>query len=156
MKKKEDDEILIRDMTIDDLPKVFHIGEEIFTSKRFPLMYRTWDSFEITSLYTGDAEFCVVAERKGRVVGFAMATFIEKSRSAWKYGYVAWLGVRKRHHRHKVGAKLYREIEKRLREDGARMIIVDTEQGNVEAINFFKKMGFDAIRKHIWMTKTFK
>jgi len=156
MKNKEEEEISIRDMTIDDLPKVFHIGEEIFTSKRFPLMYRTWDSFEITSLFTADAEFCVVAEMNRKVVGFAMGTFIEKSRSAWKYGYVAWLGVKKRYHRHKVGARLYREIEKRLREDGARMIIVDTEEGNVEALNFFKKEGFETTKKHIWMTKTFK
>ncbi|MCP8323453.1 MAG: GNAT family N-acetyltransferase [Candidatus Methylarchaceae archaeon HK02M2] len=156
MKKKEEDEIEIRDMVIDDLPKVFHIGEEIFTSERFPLMYRTWDQFEITSLYTGDAEFCIVAEKNGEVVGFAMATFIEKSRSAWKYGYVAWLGVKKRYHRHEIGAKLYREIEKRLRKDGARMIIVDTEEGDIEALNFFKKMGFNSTREHIWMTKTFK
>ncbi|MCP8313709.1 MAG: GNAT family N-acetyltransferase, partial [archaeon] len=42
MKKEEEEEISIRDMTLDDLPKVFHTGEQVFTSERFPLMYRIW------------------------------------------------------------------------------------------------------------------
>lgn len=156
MKKEEEEEISIRDMTIDDLPRVFHIGEEVFTSGRFPLMYRIWDQFEIASLYTTDAEFCVVAERNKKVVGFAMSTTIKKPRSAWKYGYLAWLGVKKRYHRQGVGERLYREVEKRLEEAGIRMMIADTEQGNIEALNFFKKMGFNTAREHIWMTKTLK
>ncbi|MCP8322398.1 MAG: GNAT family N-acetyltransferase, partial [archaeon] len=64
--------------------------------------------------------------------------------------------VKKRYHRHGVGEKLYREVEKRLEEAGIRMMIVDTEQGNVEALDFFKKMGFNTAREHIWMTKTLK
>ncbi|MEM3624819.1 MAG: GNAT family N-acetyltransferase [Nitrososphaerales archaeon] len=151
---KKEEEISIRDMTIDDLPRVFHIGEEIFTSERFPLMYRTWDQFEIASLYTRDAEFCVVAERNKKVIGFVMATTIEKPRSAWKYGYVVWLGVKRRYQRHGIGERLYREVEKRLEQAGIRMIMVDVEQGNDEALKFFKKMGFSITKHYTWMTKT--
>lgn len=150
----KEEEISIRSMTIDDLPRVFHIGEEIFTSERFPLMYRTWDQFEIASLYTTDAEFCVVAERNKKVIGFAMATTIRKPRSAWKYGYVVWLGVKRRYHRHGIGERLYREVERRLEQAGIRMIIVDVEQGNDEALKFFEKMGFTTKKEFIWMTKT--
>jgi ribosomal protein S18 acetylase RimI-like enzyme len=151
---KKEEEISIRDMTIDDLPRVFHIGEEIFTSDRFPFMYRTWDQFEIASLYTTDAEFCVVAERNRKVIGFAMATTIKKLRSAWKYGYVVWLGVKRRYRKHGIGERLYKEVEKRLEQAGIRMIIVDIEQGNDEALNFFKKMGFNVTKQYTWMTKT--
>lgn len=154
MFKNKEEEILIRDMNIDDLPKVFHIGEDLFTSERSPLMYRIWDQFEITSLFTRDAEFCVVAERNKKVIGFAMATTIEKPRSAWKYGYVVWLGVKRRYQRQGIGERLYREVEKRLEEKGIRMIIVDVEQGNDEALNFFKKMGFNITKQYTWMTKT--
>jgi ribosomal protein S18 acetylase RimI-like enzyme len=150
----KEEEISIRDMTIDDLPRVFHIGEEIFTSERFPLMYRTWDQFEIASLYTTDAEFCVVAERNKKVIGFAMATTIRKPRSAWKYGYVVWLGVKRRYHRHGIGERLYREVERRLEQAGIRMMIVDVEQGNNGALKFFEKMGFNTKKEYIWMTKT--
>ncbi|MGB9660060.1 MAG: GNAT family N-acetyltransferase [Nitrososphaerales archaeon] len=150
----KEEEISIRDMTIDDLPRVFHIGEEIFTSERFPLMYRTWDQFEIASLYTTDAEFCVVAERNKKVIGFAMATTIRKPRSAWKYGYVVWLGVKRRYHRHGIGERLYREVERRLEQAGIRMMIVDVEQGNDGALKFFEKMGFNTKKEYIWMTKT--
>ncbi|MGC8804469.1 MAG: GNAT family N-acetyltransferase, partial [Candidatus Ratteibacteria bacterium] len=51
----------------------------------------------------------VIAEISGKnkkVIGFAMATTIRKPRSAWKYGYVVWLGVKRRYHRHGIGERL--------------------------------------------------
>lgn len=57
-------------------------------------MYRTWDEYEITTLFNSDSELCLVAELGDEIVGFALGTTVEKQHSAWKYGYLVWIGVR--------------------------------------------------------------
>ena len=37
-------------------------------------------------------------------------------------------------------------------DQGVRMIIIDTDADNKAGIHFFKKMGFDNIQKHVYMT----
>jgi GNAT superfamily N-acetyltransferase len=51
-----------------------------------------------------------VAEAEGQIVGFALGTTVEKHHSAWKYGYLVWLGVRPGMQKLQVGARLFREI----------------------------------------------
>lgn len=41
----------IREMAIDDFSKVFHIGEQVFTVEYSQSLYRTWDEYEITTLF---------------------------------------------------------------------------------------------------------
>ena len=43
-----------------------------------------------------------------------------------------------------------------MQEDGARMIIADTEANNQGAISFFKALGFSQRRQHVWLAKTLK
>ncbi len=144
--------IRIREMSIDDLSYVYHIGENIFTAEYSSTLYRTWDEYEITTLFNTDNELCLVAEVRDQIAGFALGTTVEKHHSAWKYGYLLWLGVRKDIQQHRVGERLFREIKRRMREQGARIIIIDTDAENRGAINFFKKQGFGNIEKHVYMS----
>jgi len=146
------DRLRIREMTIDDLPEVFHIGEEIFTSEYSPVLYRTWDEYEITTLFNSDNELCLVAEAEEEIVGFALGTTVEKQHSAWKYGYLVWLGVRKGLQKGGAGAKLFRELKRRMVEQGVRMMIIDTDADNEAGIRFFTKQGFGNIQQHVYMT----
>lgn len=149
---QEEDEILvIRNLTIDDFAEVFHLGEMIFTAEYSPSMYRTWDEYEITTHYNSDCELCLVAEIDHQIVGFALATTVEKSNSAWKYGYLVWIGVRPGIQKKGVGEGLFEKIKKRMVEQGVRMIIIDTDADNDAGIRFFKKQGFKNIRKHVYM-----
>lgn len=141
-------------MRLDDLPSVYKLGEELFTSKDSPLLYRTWDQYEISGFYTADADYCVIAEIDHIVTGFALGAVIIKPRTAWKYGYLVWLGVKKSYQNTDIGTKLFNEIKKRMVSQGVRMMIVDTEAKNSKAIDFFKKQGFRKSRDHIWMTLT--
>lgn len=152
MPETSDEKLRIREMSIDDLPHVFHIGEEIFTSEFSPSLYRTWDEYEITTLFNSDSELCLVAESGDAIVGFALGTTVEKHHSAWKYGYLVWLGVRKGVQKGKVGERLFKEIGRRMREQGVRIIIIDTDAENQGAIRFFQKMGFGNVQEHIYMT----
>lgn len=142
----------IREMDIDDFPEVFHIGEEVFTADYSRSLYRTWDEFEITTLYNSDTELCLVAEVGERIVGFALGTTVKKHNSPWKYGYLVWLGVRRDVQKGRVGSRLYNEIKRRMVEQGVRMMIIDTSADNRAAINFFRKQGFDDIQEHLYMS----
>jgi ribosomal protein S18 acetylase RimI-like enzyme len=152
MAPKEEDKLQIREMSIDDLPEVFHIGEAVFTAEYSPTLYRTWDEYEITTLFNSDTELCLVGELEGRIVGFALGTTVEKPRSPWKYGYIVWLGVDPRIQKARVGQRLFRELKRRMREQGVRMIIVDTSADNRAAIFFFRKQGFSNPHQHVYLT----
>ena len=149
--------VTIREMEVDDIASVYHLGEQLFTSEESPILYRTWDPYEVTEYFSSDPEYCLVAEAKKIIVGFTLATTIEKEGTAWKkYGYLVWIGVDEAFQRTGLGRRLYRESEKRLRKDGARMVIADTEGDNEGAIAFFKAVGFASRTQHIWLSKTLK
>jgi len=146
------DRLRIREMTIDDFSTVFHLGENLFTSDYSPSMYRTWDEYEITTLFNSDGELCLVAELDEELLGFALGTTVEKANSAWKYGYLVWIGVRPGLQKGGVGEKLFQEIKRRMIDQGVRMMIIDTDADNEAGIRFFKKQGFDNIQQHVYMT----
>jgi len=148
----EEDKVRIREMSIDDFSEVFHIGEEVFTVEYSQSLYRTWDEYEITTLFNSDNELCLVADAGGKIAGFALATTVEKHNSPWKYGYLVWLGVRRDIQKGRVGSRLFNEIKRRMKEQGVRMMIIDTAADNQPAVRFFQKQGFDDVREHVYMS----
>jgi ribosomal protein S18 acetylase RimI-like enzyme len=142
----------IRPMEIDDLAQVFHLGERLFTARAFPNMYRTWDEYEVVGLFQSDSEFCFVAEADEQLAGFALGTVISKTSSAWKYGYLIWMGVDPVHSRQGIAERLLRHFREAMLEEGARMLIVDTEADNLPALRFFRKMGFGNPQEHIYLS----
>ena len=156
-KEKRKLEVDIREMEIDDVPSVYHLGETLFTSEETPILYRTWDPYEVTEYFSSDPEYCLVAESDENIVGFILATTIEKEGTAWKrYGYVSWLGVAEPFQRTNLGRRLYRRLEDSLHEEGVRMVLADTEGHNEKAIAFFQAMGFSLSSQHVWLVKTLR
>jgi ribosomal protein S18 acetylase RimI-like enzyme len=157
--KKREFELEIREMEIDDLPAVFHLGEQIFTSETVPTLYRTWDEYEVTSLFNEDPEYCLVAEVDDATVGFILGTTVTKTNSAWKYGYIVWLAVVPEWQREGLGSRLFDKLADKMIEDGVRIFLVDTEADNEPALDFFKKKGFGNPEEQIYLTlnvKTFQ
>jgi ribosomal protein S18 acetylase RimI-like enzyme len=151
--KKKRANITIRQMEIDDIATVFHLGEQLFTAREVPNLYRTWDEYELITLFQGDAEFCLVAEIDDKLVGFASGTTITKSRSAWKYGYLVWLGVDPAYQGMGVAEKLFHHFRDLMLEEGVRILLVDSEADNLPALHFFRKMGFGNPQQHIYLTQ---
>jgi ribosomal protein S18 acetylase RimI-like enzyme len=150
-------ETAIRQMEIDDIGPVYHLGEDLFTSEELPILYRTWDPYEVTHYFTSDPEYCFVAETNGKIVGFVLAETIEKEGTAWKkYGYLSWIGVAEKFQRTNLGRRLYRKLEDTLKGEGVRMMIADTAADNEPAIKFFAKLGFATQTQHVWLTKTLR
>jgi ribosomal protein S18 acetylase RimI-like enzyme len=149
---KKRNSLLVREMEIDDLAGVFHLGEKIFTAREVPNLYRTWDEYEVVNLFQSDPEFCLVAESDERIVGFILGTTIEKSQSAWKYGHLVWLGVDPDYHRQGIAVKLFKHFRSLMLESGVRMLLTDTEADNLPALHFFCEMGFGQPQQHIYLT----
>jgi ribosomal protein S18 acetylase RimI-like enzyme len=157
MPRKKRVEVTIRAMDIEDLSAVYRLGESLFTSEEYPILYRTWDPFEVTGMFTSDPEYCLVAEANGQVVGFVLATTVVKEGTAWKrYGYLNWIGISDGFQRVRLGYRLYRKLEETFREDGVRMVIADTVVENEKAIGFFRRLGFTVSGGHVWLSKTLR
>ncbi|MGA2224805.1 MAG: N-acetyltransferase, partial [Syntrophobacteraceae bacterium] len=146
--------VTVRRMEIDDIATVFHLGEKLFTASEVPNLFRTWDEYEVINYFQNDSEFCLVAQTCDEVetiIGFLLGTTVTKSRSAWKYGYLVWLGVDPVFHEMGVGAKLFKRFRDLMVADGARMLLVDSEADNEVALHFFSKMGFGHPQEHIYL-----
>lgn len=142
----------IRPIDIDDLAAVFHLGEKIFTRRNAPNAYRTWDEYEVVDYFQSESELCFVAEQEDRIVGFVLGSVIEKNDSAWTYGYLTWLGVDPILKGHGVGKRLVKEFVAASQKVGARMLIVDTDADNTDALAFFARMGFNNREEHVYMS----
>lgn len=140
-------EITVREMALDDLAPVYHLGERLFTCHLYPFLYRTWDEWEVVGHYNTDPEFSLVAEADDDLAGFIIGTLISKA--SWTYGYIVWLGVDPAFHSTGVAHKLYDRLVERMVEAGARYLIADTDPSNTAALKFFTKKGFANEREHV-------
>ncbi len=146
-------QIVIREMELIDLAAVYALGDQLFTSELWPALYRTWDEHELALMFTSDTETCLVAEMGDRIVGFVLGTIIDKSGSAWSYGYIVWIGVEPGLGRRGVGRRLVDKVTQRFSEMGVRMLMVDTAADNEAAVAFFEKQGFGNSTEHVYLTK---
>jgi len=151
-KTRKKPKIQIREMELDDLAAVFHMGERLFTARASPNLYRTWDEYELIELFYADSELCFVAEEDDKIIGFALGSTIEKERSAWKYGHLVWLGILPEHQRIGLGERIFNHVKEAMSKRGVRMLVVDTEADNLQALRFFRKMGFGKPEEHIYLS----
>ncbi|NJM71333.1 MAG: GNAT family N-acetyltransferase [Scytonema sp. RU_4_4] len=142
--------VYVRELKIDDIAPVYHLGEELFTSDSYPYLYRCWDEWEVIGLYNTDPEYCLVAEVDEQLAGFILGTIITKA--SWTYGYILWLGVSPKFQRCGVGDKLVDRVIARMIEDGARFMLVDTDPANTPAVKFFNRKGFGNVRQHVFLS----
>ena len=144
--------VQIRQMKLSDLPPVFELGQKLFTAEKLPTLYRSWDDDAVVELFGSDGETCLVAELDGRIVGFALGAMMEKPKNAWRYGWVEWLGVRPRFKRHGVASRLLSRLTEKFIERDARIMLVDTDEGNHDALAFFRKKGFNHETRHVYLS----
>jgi ribosomal protein S18 acetylase RimI-like enzyme len=143
--------VAVREMTIDDVAPVYHLGELVFTSDLYPTLYRTWDEWEVIGHYNTDPEYCLVAEAEaGAIAGFVLGTVISKA--TWVYGYIIWLAVSPQFQRRGIADKLVDKIVERMIEEGVRFMLVDTDPANTPAIKFFQRKGFGSPRRHVYLS----
>ena len=143
----------IREMELKDVPDVFELGQKLFTAEEWPTLYRSWDDHELASLFSNDAETCLVAEADGKVVGFALGRVTEKQRSAWRYGLLLWLGVERRFKRGCVATRMLRQLTGLFIERDARIMLLNTAATTPAALAFFRRSGFGQEIRHVYLSQ---
>ena len=142
--------IHIREMELDDLAAVYHLGERLFTKDNYPFLYSTWDKREVVGHFNTEPEFSLVAHAGDALAGFIIGTLTCKD--SWAYGYIVWVGVDRRFQSKGVAHQLYEQLQDRMIKAGACQFVVDTDAGNAAAIRFFAKEGFEDEREHVVLT----
>ena len=139
-------------MQLQDLATVFELGSRLFKADVFPTLYRSWDDVELVRLFAGDADTCFVAEVDGKVVGFALGQIMDKPHNAWRYGWLLWLGVAPRFGRAGVATRLVNALIRKFREKDVRIVLVDTDEQNSPALDFFRRNGFGQEIQHTYLS----
>jgi len=134
--------VVVRPMRVEDISEVYHLGERIYNVGEAPLLYRTWDPYEVAAQFAAETELSIVATVSGRLVGFCLSTTIEKPGKPWRYGYLIWLGVDPSYRLRHVGRKLAQRTLRLMKQRRAQSILVDTPEDNRGAINFFERQGY--------------
>lgn len=145
--------IVLRQMELKDLPAVFKLGQRLFTAEDLPTLYRSWDEHEILELFRSDEETCLVAEDEEKVVGFALGCMMEKPRSAWRYGWLEWLGVAPRYKRCGIARRLLNQLTQLFIDREARIMLVDTDEDNADALAFLRETGFGQETRHVYLSR---
>jgi len=145
--------IELRQMQFKDLPPVFRLGQRLFTAEKLPTLYRCWDEHEILELFQSSEETCLVAEDDGKVVGFALGCMMDKPRSAWRYGWLEWLGVAPRYKRHGIARRLLNQLTQLFIDREARIMLVDTDEENTDALAFLRRTGFGQETRHVYLSR---
>ncbi|MBU0981282.1 GNAT family N-acetyltransferase [Patescibacteria group bacterium] len=148
-----DEKITISQIKFEDIAPIYNLGNRLYTSNKWSNLYRTWDEYEIIERYISDKEYCHVAKANNQLVGFALATLVEKKNNPWLYGYIIWMGVDPKHSGKGIGSKLLKKITKLFKKDGVKIIMVDTSIENKQALSFFKKNGFEEEEGHVFLSK---
>jgi ribosomal protein S18 acetylase RimI-like enzyme len=143
----------IREMELRDVAAVYELGQRLFTAEEWPSLYRSWVDHEVAQLFSTEAETCLVAESDGKVVGFALGRMMEKPRSAWRYGWLLWLGVEPRFKRGGVATRLVNQLRGLFIERDARIMLVDTAAKNHGALGFFRRSGFGQEIRHVYLSQ---
>ena len=145
--------IVLRQMELEDLPAVFKLGQRLFTAEDLPTLYRSWDEHEILELFRSDEETCLVAEDGENIVGFALGCMMEKPRSAWRYGWLEWLGVAPRYKRCGIARRLLNQLTQLFIDREARIMLVDTDEDNADALAFLRETGFGQETRHVYLSR---
>lgn len=152
-RKSQSPSIEIREMRLEDLSAVFALGQKLFTAEELPTLYRCWDDDEVMQLFASDEETCLVAVAGDRIVGFALGGVMEKPRNAWRYGWLEWLGVDPAYKRHGVATRLLNQLTRLFIRSDARIMLVDTNEDNTDALAFFHKNGFGHQLRHVYLSR---
>ncbi|MBB5022314.1 GNAT family N-acetyltransferase [Desulfurispira natronophila] len=144
--------ITIRTMTIDDLAPVFHLGEKIFTYRKSPTLYRTWDEFEVAEFFVGSNECCFVAEMNEKIIGFLLGYIIDRKKASRKVGYLTWIGVDHDIEGRGVAHRLFEKFHQTMEENEVELLLVDSDASNKRALDFFERVGFTSPRDHLYLS----
>jgi len=142
--------VIVRKMEIEDLPYVWKLGVTEFDMTK--LYHQYWTLPELVHAMVNDADFCIVAEEQGKIVGFAIG---HRKFSAWRedLSIIEWCAVEKKHQKKGIGTKLCRGLIEKFRKAGASGVIADIKADNEASAKLFRKLFFKKCFTVHWLIR---
>jgi ribosomal protein S18 acetylase RimI-like enzyme len=78
---------------------------------------------------------------------------MEKPCSAWRYGWLLWLGVEPRLKRSGIATRLIKQLTVLFIDRDARIMLADTASKNHSALAFFRRNGFGQEIRHVYLSQ---
>lgn len=121
--------ILIRPMIMEDLPKVALVDQQSFE----PVWVNTPDAIRLAFL---QSEHTSVAEHEGQIIGYEMSTANQYT------AHLARLAVLPEYRHQSIGRHLVREMLTYFSRHGTLQVTVNTQSDNQTSLNLYKNIGF--------------
>lgn len=129
-------EISIRPVTLSELEEIYKIEENVFSPMNYPL-------FVIRQYYDLFSDYFLVAENEEKeIAGYVLGGINPKE----KVGWILALATEKRFRKQGIGLKLISAVIKKINELDINSIVLTTEPDS-PAVDFYKKIGFEIIKK---------
>lgn len=122
--------IIIREVTIDDLEKLFQIERECFALEAF-------SKEQFTYLLRSPDSISLKAQIRNEIAGFIIGAI--KKRYEIEIGHIFTLDVAVKHRRKGVGQNLLQEFEKILKERNVTSCYLEVQADNVAALKLYRK-----------------
>jgi diamine N-acetyltransferase len=118
--------------------------------ERFPEYFKPYDCNAIArimeKLLENDNWDVLVASHNGKAIGYALLIIREHSDNPFKMAYTSLvidqMCVEKAYQNKGIGAQLMNAVSEYAREKGIRTIELSVWKENLEAVTFYRKMGF--------------
>ena len=131
------EEVTVRKMTDEDLPKVNKISQSLFGKERVSTWLQAvedhWKHYRST--------LNLVAEADGQVVGFLMGGIRRARRMMPLAGWIDIMGIRRDYQHKGIGRKLVEAFTKECEKSDAAMAVA-IKKNDKPLKKFFSKMGF--------------
>ncbi len=122
---------MIEKMTIDNIPFVYEIDQEVLKSNWTDLHYR----FELLDLNTR----AYVYKEDNEIVGFVIAKYMSDTSD------LIQIAVKRTYQKQKVGAKLLSYVISELKDEGVESMVLEVDVNKRSVINFYENFGFEYI-----------
>lgn len=123
-----EDEIVIRDMTLEDVPFVCEIEEATFSMP--------WKEKDFLEMIEGDNMTYVVAQCMGKIIGGSGFTDILGE------GQITNVAVLPEYRNKGIGRRILEALLKRGEEIGAKSFTLEVRVSNASAISLYHRLGF--------------
>lgn len=131
----------VNEVHVNGRPDIFKKG---FSKELKDLIYDIWNK---------EGKDIIVAERNGKICGFAFVEYIERPESPYnvarKFYHISEFGVDIAFQRQKVGTELFEFIKQDAKEKGFPKIELDLWEFNEKAFKFYESIGFRTYRRYM-------
>jgi len=126
------DDLIIRTVKPEDLKNIYLI-ERLSFERPYPSSY-------LETLAHLSPETFLVVSLNGHVVGYSASVL------SGSEGHIISIAVHPNYRGIGIGEKLLRENVKRLKDLGARKIVLEVKVDNVQALSLYRKLGFRIVK----------